>query len=125
MNTSNRKFKDIDEYIHSFPPDVQKILEQLRKIIHENAPDAEETISYGMPTFKLNGNLVHFAAFEHHIGFYPTPSGIEAFEKELAPYKHAKGSVQFPLDKPIPYDLVKRIVQFRVKESLEGGKKKR
>jgi uncharacterized protein YdhG (YjbR/CyaY superfamily) len=125
MNTSNRKFKDIDEYIHSFPPDVQKILEQLRKIIHENAPDAEETISYGMPTFKLNGNLVHFAALEHHIGFYPTPSGIEAFEKELAPYKHAKGSVQFPLDKPIPYDLVKRIVQFRVKESLEGGKKKR
>lgn len=125
MNTSNRTFKDIDEYIQSFSPDVQKILEQLRTIIHENAPGAEEAISYGMPTFKLNGNLVHFAAFEHHIGFYPTPSGIEAFEKELAPYKHAKGSVQFPLDKPIPYDLVKRIVQFRVKESLESGKKRR
>ena len=124
MNTSNRKFKDIDEYIQSFPPAIQKILKQLRKIIHENAPDAEETISYGMPTFKFNGNLVHFAAFEHHIGFYPTPSGIEAFEKELAPYKHAKGSVQFPLEKQIPYDLVKRIVQFRVKEALESRKTK-
>jgi uncharacterized protein YdhG (YjbR/CyaY superfamily) len=123
MNASNRKFKNIDEYIRSFPPDIQKILEQLRKIIQENAPDADEAISYGMPTFKLNGNLLHFAAFEHHIGFYPTPSGIEAFEKELAPYKHAKGSVQFPLDKSIPYDLVKRIVQFRVKESLESEKK--
>lgn len=124
MNTSNRKFKDIDEYIRIFPPDVQKILEHLRTIIHENAPGAEEAISYGMPTFKLNGNLVHFAAFEHHIGFYPTPSGIEAFEKELDPYKHAKGSIQFPLDKPIPYGLVKRVVQFRVKESLERGKKR-
>ena len=124
MNTSNRKFKDIDEYIQSFPPAIQKILEQLREIIHENAPGAEETISYGIPTFKLNGNLVHFAAFEHHIGFYPTPSGIEVFEKELAPYKHAKGSVQFPLEKQIPYDLVKRIVQFRVKEALESRKKK-
>ncbi len=125
MNTSNIKFKDIDEYIRSFPPDVQKILEQLRKIIHRNAPGAEEAISYGMPTFKLNGNQVHFAVFERHIGFYPTPSGIEAFEKELAPYKHAKGSVQFPLDKPIPNDLVKRIVQFRVKEALESEKKRR
>lgn len=124
MNASNRRFKDIDAYIQSFPPDIQKILEQLRRIIHENAPGAVEAISYGMPAFKLNGNLVHFAAFEHHIGFYPTPSGIKAFENELAPYKHAKGSIQFPLDKPIPYDLVKRIVQFRVKETLEGGKKK-
>jgi uncharacterized protein YdhG (YjbR/CyaY superfamily) len=123
MNTSNRKVKDIDEYIRSFPPAIQKILEQLRTIIHKNAPDAEEAISYGMPTFKFNGNLVHFAAFEHHIGFYPTPSGLEAFEKELAPYKHAKGSVQFPLDEPIPYDLVKRIVQFRVRENLKSGKK--
>ena len=125
MNTSNRKFKDIDEYIQSFPPAIQQILEQLRTIIHENAPGTEEAISYGMPTFKLNGNLVHFAAFEHHIGFYPTPSGIETLENELAPYKYAKGSVKFPLDKPIPYDLVKRIVQFRVKETLESGKKKK
>ncbi|MDD1673501.1 MAG: DUF1801 domain-containing protein [Methanomicrobiales archaeon] len=125
MNTSNRKFKSIDEYIQSFPPAVQKILEQLRTIIHEKAPGAVEAISYGMPTFKLNGNLVHFAAFEHHIGFYPTASGIEAFEKDLAPYKHAKGSVQFPLDKPIPYDLVKRIVQFRVKESIGDVKKRK
>jgi Uncharacterized conserved protein len=124
MNSSNRKFKDIDEYIQSFPPDVQKILELFRKVIHENAPEAEEAISYGMPTFKLNGNLVHFAAFEHHIGFYPTPSGIEAFKEELAPYKHAKGSVQFPLDKPIPYDLVKRIVRCRVKEALDDGKRR-
>lgn len=124
MNTSNRQFEDIDAYIQSFPPDIQKILEHLRRTIRENAPGAEEAIRYGMPTFRLNGNLVHFAAFEHHIGFYPTPSGIEAFEEELAPYKHAKGSVQFPIDKPIPYDLVKKIVQFRVKESLESGKKK-
>ena len=125
MNTSHRKFKNIDEYIKSFPPDIQKILERLRDIIHEIAPEADESISYGMPTIKLNGNLVHFAAFEHHIGFYPTPSGIEAFEKELSPYEHAKGSVQFPLDEPIPYDLVKRIVQFRVKESRESEKRKK
>ncbi len=117
MNTSN-KFKDIDEYIRSFPPVIQKILEQLRTIIAENVPGAEEAIHYGMPAFKLNGNLVHFAAFEIRIGFYPTHSGIEAFEKELASYKHAKGSVQFPLDASIPYDLVKRIVQFRGRGSL-------
>jgi len=122
MNTPDRKFKNIDEYIRSFPPDVQKILEQLRNIVHENAPGAEEAIRYGMPTFRQNGNnLVHFAAYEHHLGFYPTPSAIVAFEKELPPYKHAKGSVQFPLDNPVPYDLVKRIVQFRVKETLEQG----
>lgn len=125
MNASNRQFKEIDEYIQRFPPDIQKILEQLRKIIRENAPDAEEAISYGMPTFKLNGNLVHFAAFEHHIGFYPAPSGVEAFKKDLALYKHAKGSIQFPLDKPIPYDLVKRIVQFRVKENIESGTRRK
>jgi uncharacterized protein YdhG (YjbR/CyaY superfamily) len=125
MDSSGRTFKDIDEYIRSFPPDVRKILEHLRTTIHENAPEAEEAIRYGIPTFTLNGNLVHFAAYEHHIGFYPAPSGIEAFEKDLAPYNHAKGSVQFPLDQPIPYDLVKRIVQFRVKENRESGTKKR
>lgn len=108
----------------AFPPDVQKILVQLREIIHELAPGAEEAIRYGIPTFILNGNLVHFAAFEHHIGFYPTPSAIHAFQGELAPYTHAKGSVQFPLDKPIPYDLVRRMVRFRVEESLDAGKKK-
>jgi len=125
VNTSGRKFKDIDEYIESFPPDVRKILEQLRTIIHEHAPEAEEAIRYGIPTFRLNGNLVHFAAFAHHIGFYPAPSGIEAFEKELTPYKHAKGSIQFPLNQKIPYNLVKKIVQFRVKEQRENAKKKR
>ena len=117
--------KNIDEYISSFPPDVQEILEKLRNLIHETVPDAEEAMRYGIPTFTLNGNLVHFAAFEHHIGFYPTPAGIEAFKKELSIYKHAKGSVQFPLDQPIPYDLVKRIVEYRVKEVREGGKKKK
>jgi uncharacterized protein YdhG (YjbR/CyaY superfamily) len=125
MNTSNRKFKNVDEYIRSFPPDVQKILEQLRKTIREVAPEADEAISYGMPTFKLNGNLVHFAAFKSHIGFYPTPSGIEAFEKELAPYKHAKGSVQFPINKPVPLDLVRKIVKYRVKESITSREKKK
>ncbi|NYT05336.1 MAG: hypothetical protein GKC04_03035, partial [Methanomicrobiales archaeon] len=101
----------------------RNILDQLRNIIREQAPDAEEAIRYGMPTFRLNGNLVHFAAFSHHIGFYPAPSGIEAFEKDLTPYKHAKGSIQFPLDKEIPYELVKKIVRFRVKEQRERGNK--
>ena len=125
MNTSGRTFKDIDEYIGSFPADVREILEHLRNIIHENAPEAEEAIRYGIPTFTLNGNLVHFAAFEHHIGFYPAPSGIEAFKNDLAPYQHEKGSVRFPLDQPIPADLVKQIVQFRVKEQRESETKKR
>jgi uncharacterized protein YdhG (YjbR/CyaY superfamily) len=100
------KPRTIDEYIAMFPTDVQKILENLRQLIRETAPEAEETIDYGIPTFKLNGNLVHFAAFKNHIGFYPAPSGIEAFKKELSLYKQSKGTVQFPLDKPIPIDLV-------------------
>ena len=119
MAKQGTKIETIDEYINSFPINVQNILEKLRKIIKESAPEAEETISYGMPTFKLNGNLVHFAAHKNHIGFYPTSSGIEAFQKELAPYKSAKGSVQFPIDKPIPYELIKKIVIFRVKENLK------
>jgi len=117
--------KTIDEYISTFPPDVQEILQNLRKLIHEIAPDAKEAMAYGIPTFTLDENLVHFAGFEHHIGFYPTPAGIEAFKKELSIYKHAKGSVQFPLDKPIPYDLVREIVEYRVKEVREGVKKKK
>jgi uncharacterized protein YdhG (YjbR/CyaY superfamily) len=125
MTSPGRQFKNIDEYIRTFPPDVRNILEQLRKIIHEIAPEAEETIRYGIPTFTLNGNLVHFAAFRNHIGFYPTPSAIETFREELSPYNHAKGSVQFPIDTPIPFDLVRRIVQFRVKENREGGPKKK
>jgi uncharacterized protein YdhG (YjbR/CyaY superfamily) len=117
-----KQFNTIDEYIGTFPEDVQRILEKMRQTIHDAAPEAVEAISYQMPTFKLNGNLVHFAAFKNHIGFYPTPSGIEAFKKELSHYPGAKGSVQFPIDRPIPYDLVKIITQFRVKETLEKTK---
>jgi uncharacterized protein YdhG (YjbR/CyaY superfamily) len=112
------QYKTIDEYIKTFPEDVQTILKKVRQTIRKAAPDAVEAISYQMPTFKLNGrNLVHFAGWARHIGFYPTPSGTAAFQKELASYKAAKGSAQFPLDKPIPYDLVKKIVIFRVQES--------
>ena len=114
----NKKINTIDEYINQFPVDVQDILNELRRVINENAPGAKEKISYQMPTFYLNGNLVHFAAYKSHIGFYPAPSGIEAFKDELTGYKWAKGSVQFPIDKPIPYDLVKRIVEFRVRENI-------
>ena len=114
------RYKTIEQYIETFPEDIQDILQKMRRTIQSAAPEAEEAISYQMPTFKLNGkNLVYFAAFKNHIGFYPTSSGIEAFKKELSSYKGAKGSVQFPLDKPIPYDLVKRIVAFRVKENLK------
>ncbi|MCK7528809.1 MAG: DUF1801 domain-containing protein [Ignavibacteriales bacterium] len=107
-----------------FPKDIQAILEELRKTIREAAPEATETISYQMPTFRLNGNLVHFAAYENHIGFYPAPSGITAFKKELSVYKNAKGSVQFPINKPLPFDLITRIVQFRVIENLEKARTK-
>jgi len=122
MSTSRPQYKTIDEYIASFPKDVRDILEALRRVIGEAAPGAVEAMAYGIPTFRLNGNLVHFAAFKSHIGFYPTPSGIEAFKEELTPFKQAKGSVQFPLNKPIPFDLVKRIVKYRVEES-ESKKK--
>ena len=107
----------MDEYIKTFPNDVQSILEKMRQTIRKAAPEAVEAISYQMPTFKLNGkNLVHFAAWKNHIGFYPTPSGTETFKKELSPYKRTKGSVQFPIELPIPYDLVEKIVIFRMKE---------
>lgn len=118
-------YTTIDEYIATFPADVQAILQKVRETIHKAAPEATEAISYQMPTFKLNGNLVHFAAFKNHIGFYPVPSGIEKFKKELSTYKGAKGSVQFPLDRPIPYTLISKIVKFRVKENLEKAKAKR
>lgn len=112
-----KRFKTMDEYIKTFPEDVQDILEKMRQTIQKAAPEATEAISYQMPTFKLNGkNLVHFAAWKNHIGFYPTPSGTEAFKKELSRYKGAKGSVQFPLEEPIPHDLVKKVVKFRMKE---------
>jgi uncharacterized protein YdhG (YjbR/CyaY superfamily) len=117
MLTQRRRFATIDEFIRTFPEDVQRILEKIRKTIQKAAPEAVEAISYQMPTFKIKArNLVHFAAFKNHIGFYPTPSGTKAFNKELSPYKGGKGSVRFPLDKPIPYDLVKKIVCFRMNE---------
>ena len=111
--------QDIDEYIAGFPDDIQEILQEIRMTIRQAAPEAKEAIKYRMPTLVLNGNLVHFAAFKNHIGFYPAPTGIEAFQDELSSYKGGRGSVQFPLDQPIPYDLIRRIVEFRVKESLE------
>ena len=106
----------IDAYIAQFPDAVQELLQQLRETIRAAAPRAEEAIRYGMPTFRLNGNLVHFAAYAKHIGFYPTPSAITAFQKELAPYASSKGAVQFPLDRPLPLPLIRRIVRFRVRE---------
>ncbi len=120
----NQRCSTIDEYISSFPKDIQKMLEEIRSAIRKAAPDAVETISYGIPTFKLNGNLVHFAAFKNHIGFYPTPNGIEEFEKELSVYKQGKGSVQFPLDKPLPLILITKIVKYRTKKNAEKAKLK-
>jgi uncharacterized protein YdhG (YjbR/CyaY superfamily) len=129
MKTNQSSSPKIDEYIAGFPEEVQEILEKIRTTIRKAAPNAEETINYGIPTFTLKGNLVHFAGFKKHIGFYPTPTGIEQFKKELSVYEGAKGSVQFPLDKPIPYGLISKIVKFRVKENLERaaakGKKRR
>lgn len=125
MAGSRRSFKTMDEYIDAFPDEVKIILNNLRQTIKEVAPGAEETISYQIPTFTLNGNLVHFAAFKNHIGFYPTPSGIEAFKQELAPYEMAKGSVQFPIDQPLPLPLIRRIVEYRVKENLERKPKRK
>lgn len=124
MNNEQTAPKTIDEYIAGFPEDVQVILQKIRQTIRETVPNAEEAISYQMPTFKLKGNLVHFAAFKNHVGFYPVPSGIEQFQEELAVFKQGKGSVQFPLDKPIPFDLIRRIVLFRVEENLTNAEAK-
>ena len=118
----NPKAKDIDEYINSFPLDIQAILQSIRNTVRNAAPGATEAISYGMPALKLNGILVFFAAQKHHIGFYPTSSGITAFQKELMPYKTSKGAVQFPLNKPIPYQLIGKITEFRAKQALSRGK---
>jgi uncharacterized protein YdhG (YjbR/CyaY superfamily) len=119
MKTDQAAPKNIDEYIAAFPPDIQEILQKIRLTIRKAAPDADETIKYQMPTFTLKGNLVHFAAFKNHIGFYPTPTGTEEFRKELSVYQGAKGSVRFPLDNPIPYTLISEIVKFRAKENLD------
>jgi uncharacterized protein YdhG (YjbR/CyaY superfamily) len=114
----NTDFKTVDEYIKSFPADIQTLLKKVRETIIKNAPDAVESIAYGMPAYKMNGKpLVYFAGFKKHIGFYATPTGHAEFTKELSSYKQGKGSVQFPLDKPIPYELIKRMVIFRVKEN--------
>ena len=115
----------IGEYIAGCLPGVQEVLNKIRTTIKKAAPGAAETINYQIPTFTLNGNLVHFAAFKNHIGFYPTPSGMTAFANELSAYKGAKGSVQFPLDQPIPYDLIARIVRFRVEENIQKQKSKK
>jgi uncharacterized protein YdhG (YjbR/CyaY superfamily) len=117
------KAQTIDDYISAFPDDVQAVLNSIRATINKSAPQAVEAISYRIPTFKLNGNLVHFAAFKNHVGFYPGPSGIKAFKAELSSYKWSKGSVQFPLEKPVPFDLIKKIVAYRVKENLEKLKR--
>ncbi len=119
MRTSQIPPVDLDAYIASFPKEVRVLLEKVRSTISRAAPGAEETISYRIPTFKLEGNLVHFAAFKKHLGFFPTPTGIAKFKEELSSYNGAKGSVQFPYDKPIPYDIIREIVKFRVRENLE------
>lgn len=117
MNSSATKLKNVDAFIAARPADVAKKLKQIRDIITTTCPDAVESISYGMPAYKLNGKpLVYFSAFPHHIGFYATPSGHTAFAKELASYKQGKGSVQFPLDQPLPLDLIRKIIQFKMKD---------
>ena len=118
MDVSKSKIETIDEYIRKFPENIQEIMQKLRKTISKSAPEAKEAISYQIPTFKLNGNLVHFAAYKNHIGFYPSPSGIEAFKNELSKYEVSKGTIKFPLNAPIPFDLIKKIVEFRVRENL-------
>ena len=125
MQTTKTFFKDIDEYISGFPKETQILLEQMRTTIQKAASKATEAISYQIPTFKLNGNLVHFAGYKSHIGFYPGAGAIKIFEKEIAGYKSAKGSVQFPIEKSLPLALVKKIVQFRVKQSQEKAAAKK
>ncbi|MHC1782296.1 MAG: iron chaperone [Anaerolineaceae bacterium] len=119
MQKEEQEFKTIDEYIAAFPEDVQKKLRELRAVIHSAAPGAAEQISYQMPTFTLNGVLVYFAAWKNHISLYPAPVGVEDFQEDLSRYKTSKGTVQFPLDKPLPLDLVRRIVEYRMKQNLE------
>jgi uncharacterized protein YdhG (YjbR/CyaY superfamily) len=124
VDNSKQAPTTIDEYIAQFPDDVQERLQTMRATIHAAAPDATEAIAYGMPTFRFNGNLVHFGAFKSHIGFYPTPNGLDEFKDRLAVYKGAKGSVQFPFDQPLPLELVTDIVKFRLAENSQKKKKK-
>jgi uncharacterized protein YdhG (YjbR/CyaY superfamily) len=122
MNKNERTCDTVEQYITGFPPDVQEILQKIRTIIKEEAPSATERIAYGMPTYTMEKNLIHFAGYARHIGLYPTPTGIDAFRDELAAYKNAKGSVQFPLSEPIPYDLIRRIARYRVAEQASQNK---
>ncbi len=124
MNHQSPQPPTIDAYIAGFPPEIQQILNDLRAAIHEAAPEAVEKISYQMPTFFLHGNLVHFAAYEKHIGFYPAPSGIEHFKAELSAYPTSKGAIRFALDQPLPFDLIARITAFRVSENLHRAQSK-
>jgi uncharacterized protein YdhG (YjbR/CyaY superfamily) len=124
MESKKPGFTSIDQYIAAFPENIQHILEEIRATIKAAAPEAREKISYQMPTFDLKGNLVHFAAHKNHIGFYPTPSGTDAFKEEIARYTSGKGSMQFPLDEPMPLDLITRIVQMRVAENLKKAEEK-
>ncbi|MGG3283824.1 iron chaperone [Paenibacillus solani] len=124
MDKNKITYESIDHYISNFPADIQEILESIRRVIREAAPEASETISYQMPTFWQQGNVVHFAAFKNHIGFYPAPRGISEFEQELAPYITGKGTIQFALGQPIPYELITKIVKFRVGENIVKAKKK-
>ncbi len=120
----NDKLKDITEYIAGYPDEIQVLLNLMRETISEAAPKAKEKISYGVPTFFQNGNLVHFAMCKNHIGFYPAPSGIIAFQEELSIYKTSKGAIQFPVDKPLPLALISQIVKFRVAENMNNGNQK-
>jgi len=124
MDSNKADFTTIDEYIAMYPDDVQKLLQQMRTIIHAAAPDATEKISYQMPTFFLNGNLVYFGAHKNHIGFYPAPRGLEAFKEELSMYKGSKGTVQFPFDQPLPVKLIIKIVEFRADENRKKAEEK-
>lgn len=124
MSDNTKSPTTVEKYIQEFPKEVQEIMQKIRAIVKEEAPEVQEKVSYGMPTFSYKGILVHFAAYKNHIGFYPTPSGISKFEEQLKPYKHAKGSVQFPLSKPIPYDLIRQMIKTRVKENLTKAKNK-
>jgi uncharacterized protein YdhG (YjbR/CyaY superfamily) len=117
-------YSTIDEYIAGYPPDAQKVLRKVRQVVHEAAPEATEAIKYGIPTFVLGGNLVHFGAFKEHLGFFPTPSGIVAFQDELAKYAQSKGTIRFPYSQPIPYDLITRVVKARVKEVSDKARAK-
>ena len=125
MEDNKVKFNSIDEYIGLYPSEVQDILTTLRKVIKESAPEATEKISYQMPTFAMHGNLVHFAAYKKHIGFYPAASGVAAFTDKLVEYKTSKGAIQFPIDKPLPYELIREIVQFRVDENRKRAEDKK